>query len=244
MLLPRGGEILPEHPDIMSRHERPSEKGRLMSRPPHPSAMDEEATRGVGRMPGPKTQAALYGGMRRSVAPRCYGQWKVPFRAVPPDGERPSPHQETEAGTSARNTTRSYSNIVRSGASRKFCRLTPPAKPGQAIVRRPFGGEVNTLVLNRSWRTLFTFQGTSACRGRAMPRCAVDVETACKDALRLPALWHPPLRRTLMKTNFIVNLNFKKFSLFLNISHGRIQHIVIIDLYEAGKPGLFRPHAS
>lgn len=65
------------------------------------------------------------------IAPRCYGHG-MRFRAVPHHGERPSPHQETEAGTSARNTTRSHSNIVRSGASRKFCRLTPPAEAGSS----------------------------------------------------------------------------------------------------------------
>lgn len=79
------------------------------------------------------------------------------LRAVPHHGERPSPHQETEAGTSARNTTRSYSDIAQDNLQ-KFCRLTPPANAGSSHRQTAWGGEVNTFVLTQPLRTLCTFQ--------------------------------------------------------------------------------------
>ena len=140
------------------------------------------------------------------------------FRAVPHCGERPSPHQETEADTSARNTTRSHSNIVRNHAvPRKVCRLTPPAKAGSSHRQTAWGGEVNTLcpepaVANPvplskiserfAQAEIPLFRSFRLCRKRAFPW---DVF-----AFRL---LHPPLKRTLMKTNFNVNLNLKKYSL-------------------------------
>lgn len=68
------------------------------------------------------------------------------FRAVPHCGERPSPHQETEADTSARNTTRSYSNTMQ-GILRKFCRLTPPVTAGSSHRQTAGGGGGQNLIL-------------------------------------------------------------------------------------------------
>lgn len=70
------------------------------------------------------------------------------FRAVPHCGERPSPHQETEADTSARNTTRSYSNTMQ-GILRKFCRLTPPVTAGSSHRQTAGGGGQNLVLKGR-----------------------------------------------------------------------------------------------
>ncbi len=131
------------------------------------------------------------------------------FRAVPPYGERPSPHQETEAGTSARNTTRSHSNILRKGTSRKFCRLTPPAEAGSSRRQTAGGGEVNTLALNRSLRTLFIFQGTNRSGGRWNP-FSYRRKYGSRERSAVFRLFHIPVEKNTNENEFHCQLKFQK----------------------------------
>ncbi len=133
------------------------------------------------------------------------------FRAVPHRGERPSPHQETEADTSARNTTRSYSNIVQDNL-RKFCRLTPPAEAGSSH-RQTAGGGGQNLVLNGRCELSEIFKKrmhvTAPFRHNARFRFGRFRELPPVRRRR------PPLKIKLMKTNFNVNLIFLFFFSFL-----------------------------
>lgn len=85
-------------------------------------------------------------------------------RAVPHRGERPSPHQETEVQASARNATRSRSNMPQNGCSAEILpsdasgiRRVKPSSDGR-------GGGGQSLVRYRSLRTLCCFQRTVPAR--------------------------------------------------------------------------------
>lgn len=133
------------------------------------------------------------------------------FRAVPPDGERPSPHQETEAGTSARNTTRSYSNIVRRYTSRKFRRLTPPANAGSSRRQTALGGGRSiplSLLGRRKLSSLFKEQ--TALRPGETPMFSGRLKAAPKDALLPSGSFASPVEKNTNENEFQCQLNFSK----------------------------------
>ena len=134
------------------------------------------------------------------------------FRAVPPYGERPSPHQETEADTSARNTTRSHSNMLRRGTSRKFCRLTPPAFAGSSHRQTAGGGRSKSCPLS------VVTNSVQFSRNRACQKACRHGAAASPDPEGHPAsssvLCHPSLKSEIMKMNFNVNYFFHPFRKF------------------------------
>ena len=131
MLLPHGREILPEHPDMCPAERRLGVCDAHM-----------------------ETQKS------RSFFTLLWQYASALSRAVPRRGERPSPHQETEVQASARNATRSRSNMTQNRCSAEILpsdasgiRRVKPSSDGR-------GGGGQSLVPYRSLRTLCNFQGT------------------------------------------------------------------------------------
>ena len=134
------------------------------------------------------------------------------FRAVPHRGERPSPHQETEAAAPAGNATRSHSNTTQEVPAE----ILPSDASGKSRIKPSsdgWGGEVNTV----------------SCVSRCVPSDIVKEPCAGNPSYVAPSrgcpVWcRPLLKNTLMKTNFNVNLNFSHFLSLLKTIRLRIVH--------------------
>ncbi len=183
MLLPHGREILPEHPDTCPAERRLGVCDAHM-----------------------ETQKS------RSFFTLLWQYASALSRAVPRRGERPSPHQETEVQASARNATRSRSNMTQNRCSAEILpsdasgiRRVKPSSDGR-------GGRSKSCPLSVVTNSV-QFSRNRACQKACRHGAAASPDP--KDIRHLlPFFCHPSLKSEIMKMNFNVNYFFHPFRKF------------------------------